>query len=183
MDTTALLTAYAEGKCDFRGSNLRGSNLEGSNLRGANLEGANLRGANLEGADLGGSNLRGSNLRGANLEGANLRGANLEGAYLRGAYLRGAYLRGANLEGANLEGADLGEQWIVQGPCRSDGYWFFLQKLTGDETPMVKAGCRYFSMEDARAHWQKTRAGTPLGDETFAILDSLEAIAKARGKL
>lgn len=93
-------------------------------------------------------------------------GANLREAYLGGAYLGGAYLGG--------------DQWIVQGSCRSDGYWFFFQKLT-DAEPMVKAGCRYFTLIQARDHWQKTRVRTPLGNETFAILDCMEAQAKARG--
>lgn len=100
-----------------------------------------------------------------------------------GAYLRGAYLRGADLRGAYLSGAYLGEQWIVQGACRSDGYWFQLQKLTGDVEPMVKAGCRYFTLVEAREHWQKTRGGTPLGEETMAILNCMKAMARVRGLL
>ncbi len=95
--------------------------------------------------------------------------------------LSGANLRAANLSGANLSGANLGDQWVIRGPVRSDGYAFFLQRLTGEPEPMVKAGCRYFAMSQARKHWQLTRAGTPLGDETFAILDFLERIAVIKG--
>ena len=94
----------------------------------------------------------GAYLSGANLRGADLIGAYLSGAYLSGAYLSGANLRGANLRGANLRDAKLGDQWIIQGATRSDGYPFFLQKLTGDKVPMVKAGCRYLSLEDAQKH-------------------------------
>jgi hypothetical protein len=50
-----------------------------------------------------------------------------------------------------------------------------------DEGARVKAGCRNLSMKAARKHWNDTRKGTPLGDETFAILDCLEAMAKACG--
>ena len=103
-------------------------------------------------------------------------------AYAKGQrYFIGANLSGANLSGANLWGADLGDQWIIQGPTRSDGYQFILQKLTSETEPMVTAGCQYFSISDARKHWTDTRGGTPLGDETFAILDCLEALAKIRG--
>ena len=131
-------------------------------------------------ADLRGANLGGANLRGANLGGANLGGADLRGADLGGADLGGADLRGANLRGANLGGANLGQQWIIQGATRSDGYSFFLQRLTGDTEPTVKAGCRYFTVAAARAHWNETRGGTPLGDETIAILDGLVKLAEAR---
>ena len=86
-----------------------------------------------------------------------------------------------DFEGAYLGGAYLGEQWIIQGPTRADGYFFFLQKLTGDIAPMVKAGCRHLTLSDARAHWEATRKGTPLGDETFAILDYFESVMKIRG--
>src|ERR1700719_4032040 len=107
-------------------------------------------------------------------------GADLGGAYLGGADLRAADLGGADLGGAYLGGADLGDQWIIQGPVRSDGYAFFLQKLKDDDKPMVKAGCRYVTIPEAHAHWTETRGGTPLGEETFAILDFLERAAVIR---
>jgi Pentapeptide repeats (8 copies) len=118
---------------------------------------------------------------GEDMRGTNLNGANLHGADLSGADLSGADLHGANLNDANLDGANFGDQWIIQGPTRSDGYTFFLQRLTQDQAPKVKAGCRYLTIAKARAHWQKTRNGTPLGSETFIILDYLEAMAAARG--
>jgi uncharacterized protein YjbI with pentapeptide repeats len=117
----------------------------------------------------------------ANLSGADLSRANLSGAYLSGAYLSGAYLSRAYLSGADLSRAYLGGQWIISGPTRSDGYVFFLMRITQYPEPHVIAGCRDFSMPEARKHWQDTRAGTALGDETFAILDCLEAMQKARG--
>jgi len=151
-----------------------------ADLRGADLRGADLEGADLEGADLRGAYLRGAYLGGADLRGADLGGADLGGADLGGADLRGAYLGGADLRGADLEGADLGGQWIVQGGHRSDGYSFFLQKLTADTEPMIKAGCRYFTITDARKHWNDTRANTPLGDETTVLIDAMIAVAKIR---
>jgi hypothetical protein len=35
-------------------------------------------------------------------------------------------------------------------------------------------------MEKARAHWQNTRAGTPLGDETQDILDMFQKAIRPR---
>ncbi len=102
------------------------------------------------------------------------------GAYLGGAYLGGADLRGVYLGGAYLGGAYLGDQWIIQGAVRSDGYVFILTNLK-DEGVRLIAGCRNFTLLEARAHWKETRGGTPLGAETFAILDCLESMAKARG--
>ena len=150
-------------------------------VEAGSLVGADLRGAKLRGADLIGADLRGANLRGANLYGADLRGANLRGADLRGANLYRADLHGADLSGADLRGANLGDQWIIQGGTRADGYAFFLQKLTDDDAPMVKAGCRYMTIDDAREHWTETRGGTPLGDESLELIASLEKIAKLRG--
>jgi len=154
----------------------RGADLRSADLRSADLYGANLRGANLRSADLYGANLRGANLRDADLYVADLRSANL-----RSADLYGANLRGADLYGADLRSADLRGQWIIQGQVRSDGYPFFLQKLTGDKEPMVKAGCRLFTVEEAQKHWTATRGGTPLGDETEIIVRSLVRLARVRG--
>jgi hypothetical protein len=165
------------------GAYLTGADLSRANLAGANLAGADLTGADLTGACLTGANMTGANLSRAYLTGANMIGADLTGANLTGANLTGADLIDANLTGADLRRADLSSQWVVQGGVRSDGHAFFLQRLTGDDQPMVKAGCRLFTLEEAKAHWTETRGGTPLGNETFAIIDGMVAVAKARGLL
>ena len=62
---------------------------------------------------------------------------------------------------------------------RSDNYTFTVAPTP--EGPRVIAGCRYLSFEQAREYWARTRGGTPLGEETFAILDLLEAQARIHG--
>jgi len=150
------------------------ADLSRANLSGANLSRANLSGANLSGADLSRADLSRANLSGANLSHADLSRANLSGANLSGADLSGADLSGADLSRANLSGADL-----VDGGQRSDG-WRFVGWVK-DNVLQIRAGCRSFSVTEARAHWLATRAGTPLGDETTAILDHIEAVARIRG--
>ena len=130
-----------------------------------------------------GGNLSRANLRYAGLSRANLSRADLPGGDLYRANLREANLREADLSGANLSGANLGNQWIIQGPTRSDEYHFFLQKLTADSQPMIKAGCRHFTLPEAWKHWRATRSGTPLGEETFAILEYLEKVARIQGRI
>jgi hypothetical protein len=89
-------------------------------------------------------------------------------------------LRDANLRGANLRGADLRGAYLIDLGQRSDGYQFHLQLRDGQE-PMVIAGCRYFPLSEAREHWNKTRPiGSPLGDETRAILDHGERLMSIR---
>ena len=119
------------------------------------------------------ANLAGTNLAGAYLVGADLVGADLVGADLVGANLAGANLVGANLARANLAGAKIAEGITVSaGPARratrSDGYEFFLWRT--DAGWRVRAGCRFFTMDEAQDHWNKTRAGTALGAETDGIL-------------
>ena len=135
--------------------------------------GADLSGANLSDADLSGASLSGANLRRANLRAADLSGANLSRAYLGG-----ANLSGANLSDAYLGGADLGETCLVDGGQRSDGYRFV--GLVDDGVLQIYAGCRSLSVTKAWAHWTETRGGTPLGEETFAILTHIVAVAKIR---
>jgi uncharacterized protein YjbI with pentapeptide repeats len=130
---------------------------------------ANLRDADLRGADLRDADLRGANLFGANLSGANLFGANLFGANLFGAKLFGADLSGANLRGANLRGAN----GIIRVGPASDGCEFF--GVQRDGAVWIKAGCRWLTADDARKHWQATRADTPLGRERLRFVDFIEA--------
>ena len=105
----------------------------------------------------------------ADLSRAYLSRADLSRADLTGANLAGAYLTGANLTGANL----------IDGGQRSDEYRFVGQVKDG--ALWIAAGCRYFPVADARAHWTETRGGTKLGAETMAILDHIEAVARIRG--
>jgi tetrahydrodipicolinate N-succinyltransferase len=67
----------------------------------------------------------------------------------------------------------------VTGIHRSDGYTFSYVP-DADGVMRVIAGCRYFTMQEARKHWAETRGGTTLGDETMAILDALEALSKVK---
>jgi uncharacterized protein YjbI with pentapeptide repeats len=158
---TAILTAHREWQDDKGGCR---ADLSRADLIGAYLIGAYLIGAYLIGAYLSGANLRGANLRGADLRGANLRGANLSGADLRGANLSEADLRGANLRGA---------KGILRVGPSIDGYEFFAVRRDG--VVWIKAGCRWFSGADARAHWSKPRDRADIQAERLRFLDFLEA--------
>ena len=121
-------------------------------------------------ADLSGADLSRANLLGANLLGANLSRADLSGANLSGANLLGANLLGANLSRAYLNSLKVTS--LARRATRSDGYEFFLWRT--DAGFRVKAGCRFFTMDEAWRHWEKTRGGSPLGDESHDILTMFE---------
>ena len=98
------------------------------------------------------------------------------------ANLVGANLDRANLDRASLAGAKINEKTalgILRRATRADGYEFFLWHC--QEGFYVKAGCRFFTMAEARQHWTATRAGMPLGDESLDILDFFDAAIKRRG--
>ena len=154
--------------------------LRGADLSGANLSKAYLPEANLREADLTGANLRRANLTEADLIGAKLIGADLSGANLRGANLRGAYLYGADLTGAYLSGATMGEDKLnrlLARATRSDGFEFFLFALQAG-LPKIKAGCRWMTIDDYRAHVAKHYPDTDKARETLDILNFFEARAR-----
>ncbi len=109
----------------------------------------------------------------ADLSGANLSRANLSRADLSGADLSGANLSRADLSGADLSGAKINNDktaiGLLRRATRSDGYEFFLWHC--EDGFYIKAGCRFFTLEESRKHWKATRGGTPLGDESQDILD------------
>jgi hypothetical protein len=108
----------------------------------------------------------------ADLSGAYLSGADLSGAYLSRADLSGADLSGADLSGAYLSGGCVATGAPARAACRRDGYDFHLWPT--DKGWRIGAGCRWFTPDEAWRHWEATRAGTPLGDETFDILTMFE---------
>ena len=90
-----------------------------------------------------------------------------------------ANLRGADLRGAILEDATGLHNRVIVGPTRRDGYRFLLTR-TEPGPWRIKAGCRNFTLPEAREHWERTRGGTPLGYETQRILAYLMGEAVAR---
>lgn len=159
------------------GANLAEADLVGAHLFGANLTQANLIGANLTDADLAGANLTGADIYWANLAGANLTGANLYRAELSGAKLTRVNLRGANLTGANQREA----KGIVHvGPV--DGWDMYAVRWP--DGPRIKAGCRWFTVGEAREWWEK--GGEPSnapghGPLMLAGVEALVALARAHG--
>ena len=109
----------------------------------------------------------------ADLSRADFRGANLSGADLYRADLSRANLSGANLRGSNLTWADLrlAIGIIRVGPA-SDGYEFFGVKHS--DVVYIKAGCRWFTADQAREHWFQTRGGTDLRAQRLRFVTFIE---------
>ena len=165
-----------------------GADLSGADLRDADLRGADLSGANLRDANLHYAYLRDADLRGANLHYADLRDAYLRGADLRGADLSGANLRGANLRGADLHGADLRDAYlhgdkikrVIAIAERLDGYFFHAFELESGVIK-IKAGCRWFTPAEYRAHIGAEYPGTNKAVETLGIIEFIERRAREMG--
>jgi hypothetical protein len=156
-----------------------GASLDGASLDGASLDGASLVGASLDGASLDGASLDGARLDGASLVGASLDGASLDGASLVGARLDGASLVGASLDGARLDGALYKDKTLLRMiacASRSDGYVFYAFECD-DGTVQIKAGCRWFTPIEFRAHvktYGASEHGVSKFKETSSILDFIE---------
>lgn len=58
---------------------------------------------------------------------------------------------------------------VVKTATRSDAHTFELRDC-GAQGYMLQASCRWFTMAEAAVHWEETRKGTDLGNETFDIL-------------
>ena len=191
----AILSDTYIYKADLTNANLRGADLRGADLTNANLAGAIIEGAFLRGADLKRADLKRADLRGADLTGANLRGADLTGANLYGANLTGANLRGADLTGANLHKANLTDTTfarvanitdscsaigIIDAGTDSRGYrWVAVQH---DDGPRIYAGCRWFTLSEAHAHWDREHAdGEDVAIECRARLALLETLITTKG--
>ena len=151
-----------------------------ANLSYADLSGANLRRADLSDADLSYADLSGANLRYANLRRANLRRADLSYADLSYADLSGADLRRANLSGANLSGANLSGANLIAGGQNTRGYLFYA--YMDDNALILRAGCRRFTLQQAKDHWNNAHDDDPvLKEDCISIVERIERMAKVRG--
>jgi len=119
------------------------------------------------------ANLRWADLRGADLRWANLHGANLHEADLRWADLRWADLRWADLREADLREADL--CWVKGFHLLTQTDHGYLVYATWRGEWRVIAGCRDFSVAEARVHWGSPDYHLPSsGSRIAALLDWLE---------
>jgi len=163
-------------RADLRDADLRRSNLRWADLRGANLHGADLRDADLRGADLRGAELRWAELHGTDLRWADLRGAILRWANLRWTELHGADLREADLRWADLRGTDLrGAKGIILLPVQDARGYAFCHATETESGWRIRAGCRDFSIPEAREHWGPGYDGDrDQGDMYLYAIDWLE---------
>ena len=116
-------------------------------------------------ADLTGADLTGAHLWGADFTGADLTGADLTGAHLWGADLTGAELAGAKLTGAELTGAS---GILTAGPCDT----WMIYAVRWNDGPRIAAGCRWFTVAEARDHW----SGATRPEHAARMIAGIEAL-------
>jgi len=147
----------------------------------AKRENINLHNLDLTNADLSNLSLFGLDFTGSDFSGANLQDVYFILSNMRECDFTNANLRGVDFSNAGLSNIITAPQWIIQGQVRSDGKAFFLQRLTDDDTPMVKAGPIYLSVLAAVA-WYSAVEGTRGNlEETRIIIQALIDTAKALG--
>jgi len=161
---------------NFLNADLRQAHMMNAVLEGANFTGADLSRANLEDADLTRARLDNAYLAGANLAGAVLREASLVDARLGHACLRAVDLWGARLQGADLSDADLRDlKGIYLLKMRDPRGHVPYANFEGG-VMMIGSGSRYFTYEDALAHWGSEYSGNRLiGDRYLHELARLKA--------
>lgn len=127
------------------------------------------------GRDLSNMNLAGCSFRGSNLTRVSLIGANLEECNFSGAIMQNADVTEANLKSAVFDDviASSINGLIMLSELNS---YFCYAYQSKDDGVHVRAGCRDFSLEVARRHWE----GETNRDEIYAALDLIELIAKNR---
>jgi len=149
-DLQCILAAHKEW-LDSYGEKGKRADLRSADLTGAVLTRADLRSADLRSADLTRADLRSADLTCADLTRAVLTRAVLTRAVLRGAELIGAVLTCADLTGAVLTRA----VGIIDAGQDPRGYRFV--GVQHDDSWRVAAGCRWFTIAEARAHWANNR--------------------------
>ena len=150
----------------------QGVSLAGANCSEAHFSGAHFSGANFFRADFSGADFSRANFSRADFSLANFYGADFSLANFSGANFSGASFYGANFFG--VEGI------LHVGPV--DGWDMYAVRW--DDGPRIKAGCRWFTVTEAREWWGK--GGAPgnkpeHGPLMLAGLEALLALAKDHG--
>ena len=143
----------------------------GADLRRSNLSGSNLSGSNLSGSDLSGSNMRYSDLSDSDLSYSDLSGSDLSGSDLSYSDLSYSDLRGSNLSDSDLSGS-LG---FILLPVQDARGYSFAHAVECDTGWRIRAGCRDFSISEAKQHWGESyRGDREQGDMYLYAIEWLE---------
>ena len=185
QSATSLREAVAEAVRQgvaLAGANCSGAHFSGANFFGAHFSGANFSRANFSGANFSGADFYLANFSGANFSGADFSLANFSLANFSRADFSLANFSLANFSGASFYGANFfGVKGILHvGPV--DGWDMYAVRW--DDGPRIKAGCRWFTVTEAREWWGK--GGAPgnkpeHGPLMLAGLEALLALAKDHG--
>ncbi|HEY2617481.1 MAG TPA: pentapeptide repeat-containing protein [Acetobacteraceae bacterium] len=127
-----------------RGESLRGADLANGSFPNAEFENFDLREADLSECELNGANFRQARLNDATLDDSSLVNANFHGASMYNVTMRGSDIDGARF--THCYG-------VVDAGFDNRGYRFVGIWHPKEQTWMVKAGCRWFTMEEAEEHW------------------------------
>jgi len=167
----------AVGEAVRKGVYLARADFYGANFFRADFFRADFSLANFSRANFSRASFSGANFSGASFYGADFSLANFYGADFSLANFYGANFYGANFSRANFSGA---KGILHVGPV--DGWDMYAVRW--DDGPRIKAGCRWFTVTEARAWWGK---GGESGNKPehgplmLAGLDALLAMAKAHG--
>ncbi len=177
-------------RANLSGYDLRGINLSGRDLRGINLSGSNLSESDLSESDMSGCNLSCSNLYGSNLSESDLNMSDLSHSDLSNSDLSHSdlghsdlshsYMSGCNLSCSNLRDSDMHDARGIfcVGPC--DGWTLYA--VRHPDGPRIKAGCRWFTVAEARAHWcDEHRSGWEHAEKMLAGVNALLALGRVHG--
>ena len=135
-----------------------------------------------QGVSLAGADFFGADFFGAHFSLANFSGADFSGAHFSGANFSRANFSGANFSGASFYGVHFfGVEGILHvGPV--DGWDMYAVRW--DDGPRIKAGCRWFTVSEAREWWGRGGAAgnkPEHGPLMLAGLEALLALAKNQG--
>lgn len=149
------------------GHDLAAGDFRAADLSHNVLSGGKFTGADFTGVDLSYASLRGTDFTDAKLTGANLYCCDLNTTIVAGADLTGTYLSDAGIEETDFTGC----KGIVDAGTDPRGYRFI--GVAGEDGAwMVKAGCRWFTLDEARAHW-----GHKSNDDAMDRVERIVALA------
>ena len=162
----------------FEGGSFEGGSFLGGSFEGGSFEGGYFLGGYFGGGYFGGGYFLGGYFGGGYFLGGSFLGGSFEGGSFLGGYFLGGSFEGGSFLGGYFEGGRIGKTkpaWILTVIPQVEGYTKTLAAVDG--VAWVLAGCRWFTLAEARLHW----ANRPDRAATYALLEVVAALAKARG--
>jgi uncharacterized protein YjbI with pentapeptide repeats len=166
----------------FTHSELTSAEFRFTKIARSNFRRAQATNAEFYDVQFSGGNLDAGNFEGSVFERCKLWDVDMDSTVLKDVRFAECDFSGADMRGANFHGAMLSQNELILAGYDIRGYLFYAYLDTRINCAVVRAGCRRFTIAEAKKHWKCRHVHNPIQHtDCLSLVERLDKMIKVRG--